>query len=287
MNALEATSIRHVFTAFGGARCEVIACDATDDEVSAVVADTYAFERRLTRFDPGSELSLFNNSAGTRTAVSPLLEELLRVALDAYVLSEGLVNAACLPALAAAGYDRTIADVQRRGHTRLHQAVPVPALPDAVHVGTGWARLDIGCAIDLGGIGKGWLADRLCERLDNAVVNLGGDLRVRGDGVDGGGWSVALCDAQVVSARDAGIATSGRLGRSWPGGHHLIDPRTGVPSTTDIATISVVAHSAGRAEVLAKAACLRGSTEAAEWLAPRGCARHALRIESTDAAAAR
>ena len=56
--------IRHAFTAFGGSRCEVIVCDGRQADVSAVVADTYAFERRLTRFDPASELSRFNAGAG-------------------------------------------------------------------------------------------------------------------------------------------------------------------------------------------------------------------------------
>jgi thiamine biosynthesis lipoprotein len=278
MNAVVAPRIQHSFTAFGGARCAVIACDATEDDISAAVADTYAFERQLTRFDPASELSRFNNAAGRRTAVSPLLEELLRVAMDAYVLSDGLVNAACLSALVAAGYDRTIADVQRRVPAQRNRAfAALPALPDALHIGTGWARLAPGCAVDLGGVGKGWLADRLCERFDNAVVSLGGDLRVRGEGPDGTGWSVALCDDSVVSARDAGVATSGTLGRRWAGGHHLIDPRTGSPSTTDITTISVVAGTAVRAEVLAKTACLLGSTHAPAWLASHGCARHTLR----------
>jgi FAD:protein FMN transferase len=277
VNAIAAPRIQHTFTAFGGTRCEVFACDATEGDVSTAVADTYAFERQLTRFDPCSELSRFNSSAGTRVPVGPLLEELLRVALDAYSLSDGLVNAACLPALVAAGYDRTIAEVRRRGSApERRDFAPLPALPDVLDFGTGWARLRPGCAIDLGGVGKGWLADRLCERFDNAAVNLGGDLRVRGEGPDGAGWSVALCDDSVVSARAAGIATSGTRGRRWSGGHHLIDPRTGSPSTTDITIISVVAGTAVRAEVLAKTACLLGSARATAWLESHGCPRHTL-----------
>jgi len=84
MSAKGRSAINHVFTAFGGARCEVIACDANEDDASAVIADTYAFERQLTRFDAQSELSRFNAAAGTRVSVSPLLAELLQVCLDAY-----------------------------------------------------------------------------------------------------------------------------------------------------------------------------------------------------------
>ncbi|HEY0408997.1 MAG TPA: FAD:protein FMN transferase, partial [Candidatus Dormibacteraeota bacterium] len=167
----------HRFTAFGGARCEVLARGCTDADLSAAVAEVYAFEARLTRFDPGSELSRLNAAAGTRTAVSPLLQELLRATLDAFELSDGAVNAAVLPALLAAGYDRA--------------------------------------AVDLGGVGKGWLADRLAERLEDAAVNLGGDLRALGPGPDGDGWTVGLCDGSAVRVVDAGIATSGPAGRRW------------------------------------------------------------------------
>jgi thiamine biosynthesis lipoprotein len=270
---------RH-FTAFGGSRCSIHACGATLDDVSACTAEVYAFEARLTRFQPESELSRFNAAAGTRVTVSPLLEELLRTTLDAYALTDRLVNAAVLPALLAAGYDRSIEQVQRRNHhTAASPAAPVPAPPlaDVLDVGRGWARVAAGCAVDLGGVGKGWLADRLAERLDNAAVNLGGDVAAIGDGRDGGGWSVGLCDGWAVSLRRGGVATSGTTARRWATGHHLIDPRTGTPADTDVAEASVVAADAATAEALSKAAVLLGSKAAPPWLASRGAQHWTLR----------
>jgi thiamine biosynthesis lipoprotein len=283
MTAMDDRFIRHAFTAFGGARCEVMVCGGRDGDVSSLVADTYAFERRLTRFDPGSELSQFNAAAGARVPVSALLGELLRTCFDAYHLSGGLVNAACLQALINAGYDRSITRLRRhpvaRARTPPHPVIP--PLPDVLEVGDGWARLARGWAVDLGGVGKGWLADTLCERFENAAINLGGDVRARGVGAEGAGWSVTLCDGTTVLVRDAGIATSGTSGRRWPGGHHLIDPRTGAPAQTAITAISVVALSALQAEVLAKGACLMGSAAAPEWLRTRGAARHAFVLDLT------
>jgi thiamine biosynthesis lipoprotein len=279
--------VRHAFTAFGGARCEVIVCDGHDGDVSSVIADTYTFERRLTRFDAGSELSRFNADAGARVPVSALLAELLRACLDAFEISQGLVNAACLPALIDAGYDRSITELRRHpaARTRSVPAAAVPPLPAVLSVGDGWALLATGCAIDLGGVGKGWLADTVIDRFENAAINLGGDIRVRGAGLDGAGWPVALCDGSAVLARDAGIATSGPSGRSWPGGHHLIDPRTGAPARMAVSAASVVASTALRAEVLAKGACLVGPATAAVWLRERGVARHAF-VPATRALAA-
>ena len=58
------------------------------------------------------------------------------------------------------------------------------------------------------------------------------------------------------------MATSTTLRRRWVVGgverHHLIDPRTGTPSTSDLALVAVVAGSAWMAEVLAKGVLLRG-----------------------------
>jgi FAD:protein FMN transferase len=273
------------FTAFGGSRCEILACDVEPEHLSCCVAEVYAFERRLTRFQPDSELSRFNAAAGSRVAVSPLLEELLRTALDAYARTDGLVNAAVLPALIAAGYDRSIEQVRRRPAAPPATApTPTPALPlpEVLAVGEGWARLAPGCAVDLGGVGKGWLADRLCERLEDAVVNLGGDLRAIGDGPDGAGWAVALCDGSVVQLRDGGVATSGTKGRRWRGGHHLVDPRTGRPASTDLLAVSVVAADAETAEALAKAAALQGSARAPQWLRDHGATRWAMRCEGAE-----
>ena len=261
--------ISHCFTAFGGARCEIRSHDGEELAVSAAVEDTYTFEQTLTRFDPASELSRFNASPGRPVMVSPLLEALLRATLDAYEDTDGLVNAAIGPALVAAGYDRTITALARTA-PKIGAPVVVPALPDVLAVGKGWAQLRRGCAIDLGGVGKGWLADTLSERFDNAVVNLGGDLRVRGSGEDGGGWLVQMCDGTHLRLTDGGVATSGIGNRRWTGGHHLIDPRTGAPSATDIEAVSVAASTALRAEVLAKAAILVGADQARQWLKRHG-----------------
>lgn len=268
----------HHFVAFGGACCEVLAVGADVEAVSQAVADVYAFEARLTRFDAQSELSRFNASAGRATAVSPLLEALLRTALDAAGLTAGLINAAVLPALLAAGYDETIERVRARngrsaGAVRDHLLPPPPPpLAGVLEVGSGWARLRPGACVDLGGVGKGWLADRLAERFENAVVSLGGDLRALGDGPDGGGWTIGLCDGHTVRVQNAGVATSGLTGRHWRGGHHLIDPRTGLPAVTDVAIVSVVAGDALTAEVLAKGSAILGTRLGPAWAHARGAA---------------
>jgi FAD:protein FMN transferase len=270
------SEITHRFFAFGSARCEICSLDGDERAVSAAVEDVYVFQSTLSRFEPGSELSRFNAGAGRRVQVSPLLEALLRAGLEAFAISDGLVNIAGGKAVVAAGYDRTITAVKRSPGVR-GPASPAPALPGVLEVWPGSARLRPGTAIDLGGIGKGWLADFMAGRFENAVVNLGGDLHARGGGRDGGGWRVALVDGTILRVSEGGVATSGVGERRWSGGHHIIDPRTGAPAQTDLESVCVAASTAFEAEVYAKGALIAGGGQAAEWLSKRGVTYHGIR----------
>ena len=247
-----------------GGECEIYAVGIPAARLAEGEAWVHEMHDRLTRFSPTSELSRFNASAGSWTDVSPLLESLLRECIRAHALSAGLVNAAVLPALLAAGYTRTFSE----GPTRVTASVVPPALPEVLEVRPGSARLRRGASIDLGGIAKGFLADRLAADLgDNALVNLCGDLYARGGGEAGDGWPVGM-GGKTVLLLDMGAATSGTRKRAWgPDLHHLIDPRTGLPSRSDLAETSVIARTGADAEIFAKTALLLGSIKAAEYLA--------------------
>jgi len=140
----------------------------------------------------------------------------------------------------------------------------------------GAARLAPGNAIDLGGIAKGWLADRAVERIGpNALANLAGDLRAIGGGPEradtaaGPGWPVGFGETTVLLT-DGAAATSGTTGRRWGDGlHHLIDPRSGAPAASDLVEVSVLAATATEAEVLAKTALLLGAVRGAAYLDQR------------------
>lgn len=222
---------------------------------------------RLTRFDPHSELSRLNAAAGSWIEVGPELEALLRASLDAFVASGGLVHVGVLPALLAAGYTRDFAVGQT---APTGDVVIAPPLPDMLEVAPGRARLRRGTAIDLGGIAKGWLADRAVERIGgNCLANFAGDLRARGPGPEGDGWPVGFGTTTVL-LRELGAATSGTNGRRWgPKLHHLIDPRTGRPADTDLVEVSVLAPTGLEAEVLAKTALLLGRDAGARLLDER------------------
>src|SRR5690348_8665071 len=243
-----------------GTTCSLFAGDADLVEGERWV---HRMAERLTRFSPDSELSRLNAGEGKWFAISAELESVLQAALEAHRMSAGLVNAAVLPSMVAIGYTRSLAD----GHpvATLEPARPSPPLPEVLEVRPGQARVARGSGIDLGGIAKGWMADRLSEALGQpCVVNLGGDLRARGR------WPIGVGEATLM-LRDQGAATSSTRRRRWGDVHHLIDPRTGRPAQTGLEEVSVVAATAFEAEVVAKTALLLGPD-----LAPAYLASHAM-----------
>jgi thiamine biosynthesis lipoprotein len=136
---------------------------------------------------------------------------------------------------------------------------------------------------DSGGIGKGLGADMVAAALRRqgataAMVNLGGDLCADGAPVDGP-WKVELDNpfdptgpsAVQLVLKDRALATSTSLVRRWQQQgqerHHLIDPRTGSPCESDVASVSVIAEHGWLAEALAKAALLAGVDRARSLIA--------------------
>jgi len=253
-----------VFESLGG-ECELFAFEIAPDRLAEGEAWVRRMHDRLTRFEPNSELSRFNASSGKWVEVSAELEALLRESLRAFAQSDGLVHVGVLPALLAAGYTRDFA----LGATSATEPPHIAPLPETLEVRSGSAHLASGASIDLGGVAKGWMADRLAEHLGaNVLVNLCGDLFARGGGETGEGWPVGFGDRTLL-LKDMGAATSGTTKRSWEGGHHLIDPRTGRPAQSDLSEVSVLASTAADAEIYAKVALLLGSRDAPSWLEPR------------------
>src|SRR5487761_23901 len=224
---------------------------------------------RLSRFSADSEVARLNGALGRWVDISPEMEQMLHASLQAFELSQGLVNVAVLPSMLAIGYTRSLSE--RPTPAWLGGVLPPPPLPDVLTVRRGRARLAPGCGIDLGGVAKGWMADRLRERLGaNALANLGGDLSAGGAGPDGAGWPVGFAGMTVVLCQQS-AATSSVLRRRWAGLHHLIDPRTGLPANTGLEVVSVVARTGLDAEVIAKTALLAGPDIGRAF-----CATHAL-----------
>ena len=237
-----------------------------------VIAELRNLGRRFSRFAPDSELSRFNAASDGWRDVSHRLHRLLRAALDAAAASDGLVNAAILPALRAAGYESSWPFTVPGPVPRPIAGEPVPQLHEVLAIRPGQARLMPGCAVDVGGLAKGIWADESwtgSAAMPSAVW--AGTWRVvaarRTRTVEG--WPIIVTGGQRFLVHNAGVATSGVGRRTWgTARHHIIDPRSGLPSSSNVRTASVLAPSAGEAEWMATSVVV-GGTSVAERLAIR------------------
>jgi thiamine biosynthesis lipoprotein len=247
-------------------------CEQLADEARRRLFD---LEQRWSRFLPDSEISLLNDHAGHTVSVSAETVLLVERAVEAWRITGGAFDPTVLGDLLRAGYDRTFDDLD---------SIPVTSelvigCTDIEIDGRG-VRLPTGTGFDSGGIGKGLAADLVAVEVmaagaDGVCINLGGDLRVLGTSSEGS-WTVAVehpsFEAPIahVGLEHGAVATSTTLKRRWRVGdeerHHLIEPRTGRPSTTDLTLATVIAGEAWIAEVMAKAVLLRGSEHAFDLL---------------------
>ncbi|MEX0984161.1 MAG: FAD:protein FMN transferase [Actinomycetota bacterium] len=255
-----------------GTTVSVLAPDPASAERArtAVRARCEAEEARFSRFSGSSELSHVNRDAGVPTRVSPTFASVVAEALRAARSTEGAFDPTVHDAVLAAGYDRDFDEVLAGARGTLHPARPCGRWTD-VRLHGDVLHLPRGVHLDLGGIAKGWTADRAAEDAIGdgvrwVLVNAGGDLRVAGEAP---ALDVAVEDPWApdreltrLRLRSGALATSSTLRRAWgQGQHHVIDPRTGAPSRSPLVQATVWAPTCAEAEVRATACLIAGAAD--------------------------
>jgi len=229
------------------------------------------FEAACSRFRAGSELCALNADPRPVVPASRTLRDAVRAALWAAERSGGLVDPCLLGALEAAGYARSFAPAAApvpppAGPGRSAAPCRTPAWRDiAVDDAAGTISRPPGLLLDLGGSGKGHVADRVAALLAPAhswVADCGGDVRLGGAHEIHVAHPLGGPPAARLSLADAAVATSSVVRRAWrtPRGpaHHLLDPATGAPAWAGVLAATAVAPTALEAETLAKVAVLTG-----------------------------
>ena len=129
--------------------------------------------------------------------------------------------------------------------------------------GAVFMKIAQGQELDLGGIAKGYIGDKIAEALKKAgcrkaIVNLGGNVNVVGTSYSEGAWKVGVRRPDhgeemswlaVVDMQDESIVTSGSYERYFEKDGrrygHIISPATGRPVDVDIASVSIVSAGEG------------------------------------------
>lgn len=255
----------------------------------AIARELGLVDRQMSNYRPDSELSRLNASETGAVTVPRELIEVLEIAREVSELSEGAFDVTVAPLIDAWGFGPG-GEVQRS---------PDAATLEQLRAHTGYTRLrvDAGASavqkahpqlsIDLSAIAPGYAADRIAGALDGLaqrryMVEVGGEVRARGRNHRGERWRIAIERPRprtpgapedhgpreihtIVKLDDHGLATSGdyRQFRALDGAlvSHTIDPRTGRPVAHGLASVTVVAADAARADALATAMSVLGPDE--------------------------
>lgn len=244
----------------------------------AVAERLEALEQIFSTYREQSELMRFN--ASRRTEWLPVSAELAQVAGESRrisALTDGAFDASVQPLVVLWGF----------GPTRRIGALPTREEINRARARVDWRQLEVQSsppalrkgnaflAADFSSLAKGFAADAVSDHLVqlgvvNHLVQVGGDLRARGAGSDGNGWSAAIeqprdgprAIAAVVRLDGGALSTSGdyrnyflRDGRRYG---HILDPRTGEPVNHDLAAVSVVHASAASSSAWATALFVLG-----------------------------
>jgi thiamine biosynthesis lipoprotein len=254
--------------------------EALERDIAAILETVNA---QMSTYRPDSELSRFNAGASASWAeISPdtlaVVDEALRVSR----LSGGAFDPTIGPLVDLWGFgpgsgpraipsqDRIEAILPATGYRHVRTAASPPAL--------GKDRHDI--RVDLSGIAKGFGVDKVAEHLERVgidyyLVEIGGELRARGYNARGSVWRVGIerpaamgTLQRVVRLGGQGLATSGdyRIFFERDGARysHILDARDGRPVDHGLASVTVIAPTAMRADVLSTALMVLGPTAGME-----------------------
>ncbi|MFP4371721.1 MAG: FAD:protein FMN transferase [Halanaerobium sp.] len=196
--------------------------------------------------------------------------------------------------LTAGDFDPTIgALVELWGIGSEDAAVPEESEIESALANTGYEHLNLndnsaeinkkGVKLDLGGIAKGYAAEevkKIVQKYDveHAFVNLGGNVLVIGDKVEGSPWKIGIQDPRegrgsvmaVVDAVDLTIVTSGNYERYFEEDgelyHHILDPKTGYPAENNLLSVSIISENSFDADALSTAVYVMGLEKGMEFI---------------------
>lgn len=132
--------------------------------------------------------------------------------------------------------------------------------------------------VDLSTIAKGWGVDVVAQYLQslglhNYMVEIGGELQVRGKNQKDSGWRIAIekptvderAIQEIIEPGDMGLATSGDYRNYFEEDgirySHIIDPKTGRPINNKVVSVTVLDRSTMTADGLATGLMVMGDIE--------------------------
>jgi len=234
--------------------------------------------RMMSTYLPDSEISIFNASASTEwQTVSGAFCLSVEKALELSTYTDGAFDITVAPLVNLWGF----------GPGNMIDEPPAEAEIASILDSVGYEKLQTDCSapalkkhvpelmLDMSAFGKGFAVDRIAALLDgkglaNYLIEVGGELRLRGHNIKGEKWAIGIerpltyerRPHTVVRLTDVALATSGDYRNFFVADgqlySHTIDTRTGRPVTHTLASVTVLDNSGYRADALATALLVMG-----------------------------
>jgi thiamine biosynthesis lipoprotein len=244
------------------------------DGINAAVNEITRIERLISSWDPNSQTSLINQNAGIKPVkVDTELFQLIQRAVQISAITDGAFDISYASMDRIWQFDGTmttmpVAEVVAQAKSRIgYQKIQLNPAKQEVYL------KDKGMKIGFGAIGKGYAAQKAKEKMSalgikSGVVNAAGDLIAWGVDIDGKTFRVGIADpkekAKVLlwlKVKNTSVVTSGDYERfvMFDGVRyaHIIDPRTGYP-TTGIKSVTIVSANPELADALSTSVFVLG-----------------------------
>lgn len=233
------------------------------------------FEKKLSKTYEGGEL--YNLNLGVEQTVSTELYELIERSVQ---ISESTGGA----------FDVTVGSIMSLWDFKSENA----KVPDSESIknalaSSGYGKLKLqngqiilnSVSVDLGGIAKGYIAQKCVEYLHGQNINtgfisFGGNIALVGPKTNGKKWNIALKDplntdktVGQLKADSGYISVSGDYERYFELDgkryHHIIDPQSGMPTDNGIASVMVYSNDGALADALSTALFVMGLEQSLEF----------------------
>lgn len=238
------------------------------------IEDTFSATRA------GTDIYELNANKNNWVALSPSTLEVLAYAKEITASTKGAFNPMVYPLVKAWGF--TTSSQQVPSPEEIASILPlVDTTLLSLNEETLQGQVLGGAEVDFGGIAKGYAVDEIAtfleeNQVDTALLSLGGNVYTLGKKTDGSLWNIGIQNPYgggsvgSVAVFDKAIITSGGYQRYftyedetyW----HIIDPRTGNPAKSGLASVTVISDSGMYGDCLSTALFVMGLEESiAYW----------------------
>lgn len=238
----------------------------------------HQLEDQLSVTEENSEIYAANHSDGEPVTVSAETGELIAFALEMARQTDGALDPTIYPVLSAWGFTTDARQVPTQ--EELEALLPLVNY-DALSVQDTMVTVPDGMALDLGAVAKGHTGDRVAALLkengvSSALINLGGNVQAVGKKADGSPWRIGVRspfseeNIGVLEVEDCAVVTSGGYQNYFVGEDgqvywHILDPKTGYPARTGLASVTIVAEDGEYCDALSTALFVMGLDDALDY----------------------